>query len=247
MNLKDKVTIVTGSSRGLGKAIALSFAREGCNLVVNYNKSKDEAEKIVRNITSMGCRAIAVQADVSDEKQVVKMVDTAINHFKKIDILVNNAGIHIDSTVWKMDQEMWDKVIKINLNGVFYCTKHVVKHMRETRCGKIVNISSVVGQTGGFGTANYSASKAGVIGFTKTIAKEVALRGITVNCVALGYIDIGMGSDLPQDMKDHLVKQIPIGRFGKPEEVTQTVLFLASEGANYITGQVININGGCYL
>lgn len=247
MRFKDKVVIVTGSSRGLGKAIALSFAREGCNVVVNYLKSKDAAEEVIKNIESVGRRAIAIQADVSDEEQVQDMVEITLKEFEKIDILINNAGIHRDTTVWKMDKEMWDEVINVNLTGVFNCTKHVLKYMREQKSGKIVMISSVVGQVGAFGASNYSASKAGIIGFTKTVAKEVVRVGITVNAVALGYIDVGMGQRLSQEMKSTLLQQIPMGRFGRPEEVTQTVLFLASEDASYITGQVININGGYYL
>ncbi len=247
MNLADKVAIITGSSRGLGKSIALTLAKEKCNVVVNYIKNKDAAEDVVNKIRSMGSKAISIQADVSDEEQVQNMIERTIEEFVKIDILVNNAAVYEDSTVWKMDKDIWSNVINVDLTGVFNCTKHAIKPMREQGWGRIIMIASVVGQIGVFGTSNYTAAKAGIIGFSKAVAKEVARKGITVNTLSLGYFDIGMLKRLPEDVQAMILKQIPMGRWGKPEEVGKTILFLTSDDAAYITGQVINLNGGYYM
>lgn len=247
MRFDGKVAIVTGSSRGIGKAIALAFAKEGADVVVNYRENMQLADKVVNQIKAMNRRAITIQADVSDIIQVEKMVEKTIAEFGKIDILVNNAGTFRDSTVKKMEKELWNDVIAVNLTGVFNCTRAVINFMREQKSGKIVNITSVQGQIGVIGASNYSASKAGVIGFTKSVAKEVARRGITVNAIALGFINTGMLKRLPQKMQDNILLQIPMGRFGEPEEVAHVVLFLASDDAKYITGQVINLNGGYYM
>lgn len=247
MRFKNRSVIVTGSSRGIGKTIALAFAKHGANIVVNYVKNVKAANEVADSIRKIGRRFLVIQADVTEFKQVEKLAEQTLDEFGRIDILINNAGAHNDSVVWKMDNEQWNEVVAVNLTGVFHCTKAVIKYMQKQGYGRIINISSVVGQIGSFGTSNYSASKAGIIGFTKAVAKEVAQKGITVNAVALGYIDIGMGQRLSQEMKNTLVQQIPIGRFGEPKEVAQTVLFLASKDASYITGQVINVNGGYYI
>jgi len=245
--MKDKVVLVTGSSRGVGAALALAFADKGANVVVNYSQSQQLAEEIVKKIRKKNVEALMIKADVVEYSQVSKMVEDAISTFGKIDILVNNAGYYEDSTVWKMSDETWDKVININLKGTFNCTKAVTNHMRKQEYGRIINISSVVGQVGIFGTSNYSAAKAGIFGLTKSVAKEVVRKGITVNTLALGYFDGGMLRRLPEQAQDMILKQIPMGRFGKLEEVCDMVLFIASEKASYLTGQIIHLNGGYYM
>ncbi|MCX6671995.1 MAG: beta-ketoacyl-ACP reductase [Euryarchaeota archaeon] len=247
MKFKDKVVVITGSSRGVGKALALGFAREGAHVVVNYVKEAQQAEDVVKEIKSLGQRAVAIKADVADFKQVEQMMQQVLREFKRVDVLVNNAGSFKDSLIKGMEKEVWDEVIATNLNGVFNCTRAVINQMREQKSGKIINITSVQGQTGVIGASNYVAAKAGVIGFTKAAAKEVARSGITVNAVALGFINTGMLKRLPEDLQNKIVVQIPMGRFGEPEEVVKTVCFLASDDANYITGQVINLNGGYYM
>ena len=192
-------------------------------------------------------QAIAVQADVGDIVQVDKMFQKLITEYGRIDILINNAAIYEDSTVWNMSPEIWEKVIRNDLTSVFNCTKFATKYMREQRNGRIINISSVVGLTGVFGTANYAAAKAGIFGLTKTVAKEVATRNITVNALTFGYFEAGMLVRLPEDVQEFILKQIPMRRWGKPNEAVQTAMFLASEGAGYITGQIINVNGGYYM
>lgn len=247
MKLDNKVAIVTGGSRGIGQTIALTLAKEGADVVVNYKQDRQAAENVANSIKDMGRRAIVIGADVSSYEQVKKMVDVTLKEFARIDILVNNAGIFKDSTIAKMTDETWDEVISTNLTGTFNCTKSVIDIMRNQKSGRIINITSVVGQIGVAGAANYAASKAGVIGFTKATAKEVAKKGITVNAIALGYIYEGMLKRLPQEMQDSILSQIPLGRFGKPEEVGSLVAYLASDDAGYITGQVINLNGGYYM
>lgn len=247
MKLDGKVAIVTGGSRGLGKEIGLCLARAGADVVVNYKEAHEAASQVTKLIKDLGRRAFSFRADVSKYQEVEAMVSKTIKEFGGVDILVNNAGIHEDSTTAKMESSAWENVIAVNLTGAFNCTKAVLNCMQDKGFGRIVNISSVVGLTGSAGASNYAASKAGLIGFTKTVAKEVAKKGVTVNALALGYIDIGMGQRLSQEMKDSILKQILIGRFGKPEEIGYAVVFLASDEAGYITGQVININGGFYL
>ena len=247
MRFKNQVALVTGSSRGIGKSVALAFAKEGANVVVNYNNKKDLAEEVVESIKAMGCHAFAIKSNVRDFNQVENMVEKTLNEFGKIDILVNNAGYYKDSTVWKMTDEVWEDVIGVNLKGTFNCTKAVTKNMREQEYGRIINISSVVGQVGVFGTSNYSAAKSGLFGFTKAVAREVIKKNITVNTLALGYFDTGMMKRLPKKVQDSIIQQIPIGRVGNTDEVGHTVLFLASRASSYLTGQVMHLNGGYYM
>ena len=247
MRFKNKVVIITGSSRGIGKSLALAFAREGAKVVINYVNSEKLAEDVVKSIKDMGSESFSIKADVRKSDEVKKMVAETLEKFGKIDILINNAGFYRDSTVWKMSEEIWDEVIDINLKGTFNCTNAVINHMRDQKFGRIISISSVVGQIGVFGTSNYSAAKAGLFGFSKAVAKEVANKNITVNVLTLGYFDVGMLRRLSDSTQETILKQIPIGRFGNLEEVNETALFIASEGASYLTGQVIHLNGGYYM
>ena len=246
--MRDKVCIVTGSSRSIGKGIATAFAKEGAKIVINYCSQKDIAKQTANGIIEKyNVEVEIIKADVSREEEVVRMVQKTKERFGTVDILVNNAGIHQDSVTWKMNQNIWDKVLSTNLTGVFLCTKHVLPIMREKSWGRIVNVSSVVGQVGGFGTSNYAASKSGIFGFTKAVAKEVANKNITVNCVALGYINAGMNLRLSEEMRQKVLQEITMKRFGEVEEVADLVVFLCSDKAAYITGQVIHINGGYYM
>ncbi|MFB2876753.1 3-oxoacyl-[acyl-carrier-protein] reductase [Floridanema aerugineum] len=243
--LRGQVAIVTGASRGIGRAIALTLAAEGANVVVNYASSSTAAEEVVAKINSMGCEAIALQADVSQAEQVDNILNAVTQKWGRVDILVNNAGITRDTLLLRMKPEDWQAVIDLNLTGVFLCTRAVSKVMLKQRSGRIVNITSVAGQMGNPGQANYSAAKAGVIGFTKTIAKEFASRGITVNAVAPGFIETDMTSNLKSE---EILKYIPLGRYGKPEEIAGMVRFLAADpAAAYITGQVFNVDGGMVM
>lgn len=243
--LNDKVAIVTGASRGIGKAIALALAHSGANVVVNYASSGEAAEQVVTEITGAGGKAIALQADVSKGDQVDSLLNATIEKWNSVDVLVNNAGITRDTLLLRMKPEDWQAVIDLNLTGVFLCTRAVSKVMLKQRAGRIINISSVAGQMGNPGQANYSAAKAGVIGFTKTVAKELAPRGITVNAVAPGFITTDMTSNVNSD---EILKYIPLGRYGQPEEVAGLVRFLAADAAAaYITGQVFNIDGGMVM
>ncbi len=243
--LKDKVAIVTGASRGIGKAAALALANQGAKVVVNYARSSDAAEATVQEIIAAGGEAIAIQADVSQGEAVDNLIKTTLDKLGRIDVLVNNAGITKDTLLLRMKPEQWQAVIDLNLTGVFLCTKAVSKTMLKQRSGRIINIASVAGQMGNPGQANYSAAKAGVIGFTKTVAKELANRGVTVNAVAPGFIETDMTNDLKSD---EIIKFIPLGRYGKPEEVAGTIRFLASDpAAAYITGQVFNVDGGMVM
>ena len=247
MKLKERAALVTGGSRGIGKAIALALASEGADVVINYLDQNEEASKVVDEIRRMGRRVLAFQVDVRDFDKVSDMVEQTIEEFGKIDILVNNAGIVRDKTLRKMKKEEWDVVIDTDLSGVFNCIRAVINHMEEHKKGKIINISSVIGETGNFGQANYAAAKAGVIGLTKSVAKEVARKGITVNAVAPGFTETGMLEAIPESIKEQILKQIPMGRFATPEDIAKMVVFLASDDASYITGQVINVNGGYYM
>lgn len=247
MILKGKVALITGSSRGIGNAIALAFAAEGADIVVNYLNSRDLAEATVKKIRSMGCNAIAIQADVSQYSEAEHLIKSALDKYHTIDILVNCAGINRDSTLGKMSVEIWNEVLAVNLTGTFNCTKAVIGSMRQRGNGRIINISSVVGQIGVIGASNYAAAKAGIFGFTKAVAKEVAHKGITVNALALGYFQTGMLLRLPPNIQENILPQIPMGRFGRAEEAAQAALFLASDASSYITGQVIHVNGGFYM
>ena len=246
MKLKGKVALVTGAAQGIGKAVALLLARHGADIVVS-DINLEKAEETAKEIESTGVNAMAVKLDVASLSDVERTVAAILEKFAKIDILVNNAGITRDKLILRMTEEDWDLVLKVNLKGTFNCTKAVVKHMAKQRSGKIVSIASVVGEMGNAGQVNYSASKAGVIGLTKTIAREFAQRGINVNAIAPGYIETPMTEVLPEKVKEELKRLIPMERLGKPEDVAEAVLFLVSEESNYITGHVLKVNGGIYM
>lgn len=243
--LKGKVAIVTGASRGIGKTVALALAAEGAQVVVNYASSSTAAEQVVAEIEAMGSRAIALAADVSKADQVDQLVESVMAKWGQIDVLVNNAGITRDTLMLRMKPEDWQAVIDLNLTGVFLCTRAVSKIMLKQRSGRIINVTSVSGLMGNIGQANYAAAKAGVVGFTKTIARELASRGITANAVAPGFI----ATDMTKDLKaDEILKLIPLNRFGQPEEVAGLIRFLAADpAAAYITGQVMNVDGGMVM
>jgi 3-oxoacyl-[acyl-carrier protein] reductase len=242
-----KVALITGASRGIGKEIAKKFAKNNYNLVINYTSDKTDLEGLKKEFEQCGIETIFIKADVSDFKQCEDMVKQAIDKFGKVDVLVNNAGITRDNLLMRMKEEDFDSVINVNLKGTFNMTKNVVQHMMKKRCGKIVNISSVVGVAGNAGQANYSASKAGIIGFTKSLAKELASRNIYVNAVAPGFIQTDMTSVLNDTVKENINSQIPLKRMGTAEEVAKVVYFLASDESSYITGQVINVDGGMLM
>lgn len=244
--LTDQVAVVTGASRGIGRAVAIALAASGVQVVVNYARSSTAADEVVAQITEAGGSAVAIQADVSQTDQVDALISGTLEKFGRVDILVNNAGITRDTLLLRMKLEDWQAVIDLNLTGVFLCTRAVAKIMLKQRSGRIVNIASVAGQMGNPGQANYSAAKAGVIGFTKTVAKELASRGITVNAVAPGFIETDMTGDLSNT--DDIRKFIPLGRFGQPEDIAGMVRFLAADpAASYITGQVFNVDGGMVM
>ncbi|MFC5734945.1 3-oxoacyl-[acyl-carrier-protein] reductase [Cytobacillus gottheilii] len=247
MKLKGKAAIVTGASRGIGKEIALELARQGANVVVNYAGSEQRANEVVDEIKALGTEAFAIHCDVASSESVTDMVKAAIEKFGTIDILVNNAGITRDNLLMRMKEDEWDDVINTNLKGVFLCTKAVTRQMMKQRSGRIINISSIVGVSGNPGQANYVAAKAGVIGLTKTAAKELATRGITVNAVAPGFITTDMTDQLAEDVKEMMLKQIPLARFGEPSDIANVVTFLASEDSRYMTGQTLHIDGGMVM
>lgn len=242
-----KAAIVTGASRGIGREIALLLAKEGARVAVNYSGSKDKADEVVQLITASGGEAFAIQADVSNADSVKVMVDQTLETFGSIDILVNNAGITRDNLLMRMKDDEWDDVININLKGVFLCTKGVTRQMMRQRAGKIVNVASIVGVSGNPGQANYVAAKAGVIGFTKTVAKELASRNINVNAVAPGFITTDMTDTLNEEVKNQMLTAIPLGKLGSPADVAKTVAFLLSDDAAYITGQTIHVDGGMVM
>ncbi|WP_027408167.1 3-oxoacyl-[acyl-carrier-protein] reductase [Anoxybacteroides tepidamans] len=245
--LQGKVALVTGASRGIGRAIALELARQGAKVAVNYAGSEAKAKEVVEAIEQMGGEAFAIQADVSNAEAVDRMVKEVMERFERVDILVNNAGVTRDNLLMRMKEEEWDEVINTNLKGVFHCTKAVTRPMMKQRYGRIVNIASVVGVMGNPGQANYVAAKAGVIGLTKTAAKELASRGITVNAVAPGFITTDMTDRLAEDIRTEMLKQIPLARFGEPEDIAKVVAFLVSDAAGYITGQTIHVDGGMVM
>ena len=245
--LDGKSAIVTGASRGIGKDIALYLAKEGAKIAVNYSGSKEKADAVVEEIKATGGEAFAIQANVDQADDVQNLISSTLEHFGSVDILVNNAGITRDNLIMRMKETEWDDVLNTNLKGVFLCTKAVSRQMMKQRAGRIINITSIVGVSGNAGQANYVAAKAGVIGLTKSSAKELASRNITVNSVAPGFITTDMTDALPEDIKTQMLSQIPLAKFGNPLDIAKAVAFLASEDANYITGQTIHVNGGMYM
>lgn len=245
--LEGKVAVVTGASRGIGRAIALKLAEEGAKVIVNYSGSQAKAEEVVAMIQENGGEAIAVQASVSQTEEVTALMDAAVKTYGSLDILVNNAGITRDNLIMRMKEDEWDDVLNTNLKGVFLCTKAVTRQMMKQRAGRIINISSIVGVAGNAGQANYVAAKAGVIGLTKTTAKELASRNILVNAIAPGFIETEMTEQLPEDIKQGMLTQIPLAKLGQPEDIAKAVAFLASEDANYMTGQTLHIDGGMVM
>ncbi|MFJ3387193.1 3-oxoacyl-[acyl-carrier-protein] reductase [Lysinibacillus sp. NPDC086135] len=245
--LEGKVAVVTGASRGIGRAIALKLADEGAKVVVNYSGSQAKAEEVVATIQENGGEAIAVQASVSKTEEVSALMDAAVKTFGSLDILVNNAGITRDNLLMRMKEDEWDDVLDTNLKGVFLCTKAVTRQMMKQRAGRIINISSIVGVAGNAGQANYVAAKAGVIGLTKTTAKELASRNILVNAIAPGFIETEMTEQLPEDIKQGMLTQIPLAKLGQPEDIAKAVAFLASDDATYMTGQTLHIDGGMVM
>lgn len=243
----SKVALVTGAARGIGRAIAIKLAGNGYDVIVNYNGSIEKANETVEECKKLGSNSKAYKCDVSDYNAVEQMVKDIIAEYGKIDCLVNNAGITKDTLLLRMTEEDFDKVIDINLKGAFNCLKHVSKYMIKARSGKIISLSSVVGVSGNAGQVNYSASKAGIIGMTKSAAKELAARGITVNAIAPGYIETDMTDVLSDDVKDGIKKSIPLSRLGQPEDIANAVKFLASDDASYITGQVLHVCGGMLM
>jgi 3-oxoacyl-(acyl-carrier-protein) reductase len=247
MQLKGRTSLVTGASRGIGRAIALALAEEGADVAVNYVSSEAPAKEVVAQIQKMGRRAILAQADVADFPDTFRMAQEVLREFGHLDILINNAGITSDKTFVKMDHASWRKVLSINLDGVFNCTKVFIDQMIAQRYGRVVNITSVIGQIGNFGQANYAASKAGVAAFTKSLAKELASKNITVNCVAPGFTETEMVQAIPEKVRQKLLDQIPMKRFGKAEEVARACVFLCSKDGDYITGAELSINGGLFM
>lgn len=247
MKLEGKKVLVTGASRGIGKAIALAMAAEGADVAVNYAGSEAAAKAVAAEIEAMGRKAIVIQADISSNEAATNMIDQVVKEFGRIDVLVNNAGITRDGLLMRMKEEDWDAVITTNLKGVFNCTKAAVKYMMKQKAGHIVNISSVVGVMGNAGQANYAAAKAGVIGFTKAVAKEVAARGITVNAIAPGFIQTDMTAVLNEKQVEGMLASIPLRKLGDPSDIAKAALFLASEDANYITGQTLHVDGGMVM
>lgn len=247
MRLDNKTAIITGGSRGIGKEVALHLASLGADIAISYNSNADAANKVIEEIRSMGRKAIAMKADVGKKEQVEEFVGEVLEQYGNIDILVNNAGITRDNLLLRMKEEEWDEVLNKNLKGVFLMTKRVLRKMIKNKRGKIINITSIVGVIGNAGQANYSASKAGLIGFTKSVAKEVAVRGIQVNAIAPGFIETEMTDVLPENIKDELINAIPSRKLGKPEDIAYLVGYLSSELSNYITGQIIHVDGGMYM
>lgn len=244
--LEQRIALVTGGSRGIGKAIALRLAKEGAFVVVNYTKNKDAADEVVSRIEKEGGKAKAVRFNVSDFDSVQEEIEKIVDELGGIHILINNAGITHDTLLLRMKFEDWNNVIMTNLYGVFNCTKAVTRIMIKQRYGRIINITSVVGEMGNLGQTNYAASKAGIIGFTKAAAREMAARSITVNAVSPGFIQTDITDNLPEEIRKQYIEKIPLGRFGSPEDIAGVIAFLTSDEASYITGEVVRVNGGIY-
>jgi len=247
MQLQGRTALVTGASRGIGRAIALALAEEGADVAVNYVSSEAPARQVVERIQKMGRKAVLAQADVADYPDTYRMAQDILKEFGHLDVLINNAGISSDKTFVKMDHASWRKVLAINLDGVFNCTKVFIDQMIKQEWGRVVNITSVIGQIGNFGQANYAASKAGVAAFTKSLAKELASKGITVNAVAPGFTETEMIDAIPEKVRNKLLDQIPMHRFGKSEEVARACVYLCSRDGDYITGAELSINGGLFM
>lgn len=242
--LKNKIALITGAGRGIGRAIAVALAKEGAEVVINYNGSEERAKEVKQTIEENGGKASIYKCNVSDFVACEAMIKDIVKEYGHLDILVNNAGITKDGLIMKMKEEDFDSVLNVNLKGTFNTIRHSARQMLKQRCGKIINISSVSGILGNVGQANYAASKAGVIGLTKTMARELGSRGITVNAIAPGFVDTEMTEVLSEEIRENACKQIILGRFGKPEDIANTAVFLASDKADYITGQVISVDGG---
>ena len=245
--LRGRRALVTGASRGIGRAIALCLAEAGADVAINYRSSEENAELLARRIDDLGVRTWTYPADVSDGEQTRAMQRQISRYFGRVDVLVNNAGINIDRFFSKMDGASWEKVMDVNLNGVYNCTTAFLDDVLHSPHGRIINITSIVGQMGNIGQVNYAASKAGVIGMTKALARELARSNVTVNAVAPGFIETDMVAGMPKEVRDKVIAQIPLKRLGRPEEVAKAVEFLASDDASYITGHVLSINGGLYI
>ncbi|MBM7613624.1 3-oxoacyl-[acyl-carrier-protein] reductase [Alkaliphilus hydrothermalis] len=247
MNLSGKNALVTGGSRGIGKSIALALAGAGANVIINYTSNAEAAQATVKEIEDLGVKGLAVKANIANADDVKGMMDAIEEVFPQVDILINNAGITKDNLLIRMKEEDWDQVMDVNLKGTFLCTKAVARKMIKQKSGKIINISSVVGVMGNPGQGNYCASKAGVIGFTKSMARELAGKGINVNAIAPGFIATDMTAVLSDQVKEHMLNNIPLQRYGNPEDIANVILFLSSDLSSYITGQVINVDGGMVM
>lgn len=247
MNLNGKIALVTGGSRGIGKAVALKLASFGADIIFSYTSSEEQSKEVQATIESMGRRTLAIKADVSKMNEVEKMIQDGMNYFSKIDILVNNAGITKDNLLMRMSEDEWDNVIDVNLKGVFNVTKCLIRNMIKQKNCSIINIASIVGISGNAGQCNYSASKAGVIGFTKSLAKEVGKKNIRVNAIAPGFISTDMTDKLPEKIIDQYLEKITLQRLGEPDDIANAVAFLASDMSKYITGQVIVVDGGILI
>jgi 3-oxoacyl-[acyl-carrier protein] reductase len=245
--LNNKSVLITGASRGIGRAIALYFAKNGAKVAVNYSGSEAKANEVVEEIKANGGTAFSIKADISNSEEVTDMVKSVIDEFGSLDVLVNNAGITRDNLLMRMMEEDWDAVINTNLKGVFLTTKAVTRQMMKQRNGRIINIASIVGVSGNAGQANYVAAKAGVIGLTKTTAKELSSRGITVNAIAPGFIETDMTGKLEEGIKEDMLRNIPLARFGQPDDIAAATAFLASDASSYITGQTLHVDGGMVM